>query len=196
MLDNKKYLKDVSALYSSANKVKKHIINELDKIDEKYRRLIAEEKKKLTEQLAVINAQLECFGALVPEEKDAAAAELEKEKEVKEKPASEVNLKIVDTIFPENNEEEAEEEKKEKEDEENAEDLNDAIEEEKGELNPLDAEEDAEWDERIQSGELKEVQFEESNTEEEGDPNKWPEFAKKELPVVEDTDWGDVDQWK
>ena len=195
MLDNKKYLKDVSALYSSANKVKKHIINELDKIDEKYRKLIAEEKKKLTEQLAVINAQLECFGALVPEEKDAAAAELEKEKEVKEKPASEVNLKIVDTIFTENNEEESEEEKKEEEDEDNAEDLNDTIEEEKQEMKEATADDFFAPEEIVESS-GNEVTFEESNTEDEGDPNKWPEFSKKELPVVEETDWGDVDQWK
>ena len=216
MIDNKKYLKDVSSMYSTAQRVKKYVVAELDKIDEKYRKIIAEEKKKLNEQLEVLNAQIKFYASIVnpeetPAEEKAEEAPAEEQKE-------EVEEKIQDTIFPENNEPD-EEEKKEAEDEEIAEDLNDAIQQEKGEMeeeNPvketqrqnenaeqaaprdLDAEEDAEWDQRIESGELKEVPFEQSDTQQQGDPNQWPEYEEKKEVAVQETadDWSDVDQWQ
>jgi len=202
MIDNKKYLKDVSSMYSTAQRIKKYVVAELDKIDEKYRKIIAEEKKKLNEQLEVLNAQIKFYAGIVnPEE---TSVEEKTEETPAEEQKEEVEEKIQDTIFPENNEE-SEEEKKEAEDEAIAEDLNNAIEEEKEEaqqeaLRDLDAEEDAEWDQRIESGELKEVPFEQSNTEEQGDPNQWPEYEEKKEEIPAQTveeDWGNIpDEWK
>lgn len=233
MIDNKKYLKDVSSLYSTAQRVKKYVVAELDKIDEKYRKIIAEEKKRLNEQLEVLNAQIKFYAGIVNPEEIPAPEESESKAE--QTPAVEEEPVITDTIFPENNESEevvesdpvaedagepagvpdagipssdavaadkpaesSEEEKKELEDEDMAKDLNGVIKKEKSdkEKSDLDAEEDANWTERIESGELKEVAFEESNTETEGDPSQWPEYQEKQKPAVQETadDWSDV-QW-
>ena len=109
MIDNKKYLKDVSSLYSTAQRVKKYVIAELDKIDEKYRKIIAEEKKNLNEQLEVLNSQIQFYASIVGAGEKAEEAPVEEQKE-------EVEEEIQDTIFPENNEP-AEENKEESEDE-------------------------------------------------------------------------------
>ena len=196
MIDNKKYLKDVSSMYSTAQRVKKYVVAELDKIDEKYRKIIAEEKKKLNEQLEVLNAQIKFYAGIVnPED---APAEEKTEETPAEEPKEEVEEKIQDTIFPENNVEEKEEtdeerhERFEKEDEEMAEELQEVIEEEEQEL--------------ADAGPEVQKEFIESNTQEEGDPNQWPEYEEKqelasvegmkEIPVMEETEWGDIEDWK
>lgn len=194
MIDNKKYLKDVSSLYSTAQRVKKYVVAELDKIDEKYRKIIAEEKKKLNEQLEVLNAQIKFYAGIVSPEETPAPEESEPKTE--QTPAVEEEPVITDTIFPENNEpEETAEPTPVAEDA--GEPAGDTFPDEPAPApKDLDAEEDAEWTERIESGELKEVAFEESNTETEGDPSQWPEYQEKQKPAVQETadDWSDV-QW-
>lgn len=194
MIDNKKYLKDVSSLYSTAQRVKKYVVAELDKIDEKYRKIIAEEKKKLNEQLEVLNAQIKFYAGIVSPEETPASEESEPKAE--QTPAIEEEPVITDTIFPENNEPEdiAEPDPVA---EDAGEPAGDTVPDEPAPApKDLDAEEDAEWTERIESGELKEVAFEESNTETEGDPSQWPEYQEKQKPAVQETadDWSDV-QW-
>lgn len=205
MIDNKKYLKDVSSLYSTAQRVKKYVVAELDKIDEKYRKIIAEEKKKLNEQLEVLNAQIKFYAGIVSPEETPASEESEPKEE--QTPAVEEEPVITDTIFPENNEpEEVVEPAPVAEDAgESASvptDGEPATGDEPTDGAPaktavdLDAEEDDEWSQRIESDELKEVAFEESNTETEGDPSQWPEYQEKQKPAVQETadDWSDV-QW-
>lgn len=194
MIDNKKYFKDVSSLYSTAQRVKKYVVAELDKIDEKYRKIIAEEKKQLNEQLEVLNAQIKFYSGIVNPEETPASEESEPKAE--QTPVVEEEPVITDTIFPENNEpEEVVEPAPVAEDA--GESAGDTVLDEPAPApKDLDAEEDADWTERIESGELKEVAFEESNTETEGDPSQWPEYQEKQKPAVQETadDWSDV-QW-
>lgn len=194
MIDNKKYLKDVASMYSTAQRVKKYVVAELDKIDEKYRKIIAEEKKRLNEQLEVLNAQIKFYAGIVSPEETPAPEDSEPKAE--QTPAVEEEPVITDTIFPENNEpEEIVEPDPMAEDA--GEPAGDTVLDEPAPApKDLDAEEDAEWTERIESGELKEVAFEESNTETEGDPSQWPEYQEKQKPAVQETvdDWSDV-QW-
>ena len=205
MIDNKKYLKDVASMYSTAQRVKKYVVAELDKIDEKYRKIIAEEKKRLNEQLDVLNAQIKFYAGIVSPEETPASEDSEPKAE--QMPAVEEEPVITDTIFPENNEPEETAEpapvaedagelagvpvdSKPASDEQSADGTSAKI------AADLDAEEDDEWNQRIESGELKEVAFEESNTETEGDPSQWPEYQEKQKPAVQETadDWSDV-QW-
>lgn len=99
MIDNKKFLKEISNILASAEKAKKVVLAEMDKVDEKYRKLADEEKKSLNEILANLNAQMKLYGPMVNQE---AAVETTPE------PAIEEEEKVVDTVFPENNEEEPE----------------------------------------------------------------------------------------
>lgn len=205
MIDNKKYLKDVSSLYSTAQRVKKYVVAELDKIDEKYRKIIAEEKKRLNEQLEVLNAQIKFYAGIVNPEETSASEESEPKAE--QIPAVEEEPIITDTIFPENNEpediaesapvvEDAGEPAGVPVDSKPASDEQSANGASAKTAADLDAEEDDEWNQRIESGELKEVAFEESNTETEGDPSQWPEYQEKQKPAIQETadDWSDV-QW-
>ena len=194
MIDNKKYLKDVSSLYSTAQRVKKYVVAELDKIDEKYRKIIAEEKKKLNEQLEVLNAQIKFYAGIVSPEETPASEESEPKAE--QTPAVEEEPVITDTIFPENNEPEDTAEPAPVAEDTGEPAGNTVFDEPAPAAKDLDAEEDAEWTERIESGELKEVAFEESNTETEGDPSQWPEYQEKQKSAVQETadDWSDV-QW-
>lgn len=190
MIDNKKLAKEFANIYASTNKAKQITVAEIGKIDEKYRRLAEEEKKNLNETVKMLDAQLEFYGNLLglntpaeqPQEKTPAVQEEVAPEVVEETEEVEREEKIVDTIFEENNEEaEAEEEP---EVETTAKDL--------------DAEEDAEWEERIESGELKQV--EPVQTDEFSDI--WPEESaapaeetedKKET-VEEEDEWPEMPQ--
>ena len=174
-----KIVKEYERIYSSISKSKKLIVADIDRIDEKYRKLAQEEKKSLTENLAILNEQLKYYESMLG--KNAVV-----EDTTVEEPKEEEEEKIQDTIFPENNEE-SEEEKKEAEDEKISEDLNNAIEEEKQEIVEQEA-----------SATEPESQFEESNTQEEGDPNQWPVYEEVEKAPAQTTtdDWGDIDDWK
>ena len=194
-----KLVKEFEKIRASLEKSKKLIVADIDKIDEKYRRLAQEEKKSLTENLSVLNEQLKYYDKMLGSNAEDAPVEDESV--------------IQDTIFPENNEDDSdkvcelpviEEEtitEKPVENEEEKEstasvsvsddsfppvadvavDWGTAESDKKEEKIDLDAEEDAVWDEKIESGELTEVK------------------EKKELPVLEinDDGWAEFpEEWK
>lgn len=111
-----KLVKEFEKIRVSLAKSKKLILADIDKIDEKYRKLAQEEKKSLTESLAVLNEQLKYYdkmldGKPVVEETSEESVD---DDTVEDAPKEEEKA-IEDTIFPENNEPEetsAEEEKK------------------------------------------------------------------------------------
>ena len=56
-----KLAKEFEKIRASLTKSKKLILADIDKIDEKYRRLAQEEKKSLTESLGILNEQLKYY---------------------------------------------------------------------------------------------------------------------------------------
>ena len=189
---------------------------ELDVIDEKYRKLIEEEKKSLKSQLAEATKQLKVWEKLFSSfdttmveealgyEVNSTADEIVEEPE----PV------VTDTIFPENNESEDTNEPTPVA-ESNVESAGVHA---GGESAPdgepavtgkdLGEEEDDEWNQRIESGELKEVPANEGITKEEviaEETTKEPEWddpfasnEKKEAPVLVDGDegWPVPEEWK
>lgn len=217
----KKEVETVKAMMDAYKASIDYAQSELEVIDEKYKKLIAEEKKSLKEQLATSKTQLKVWEKMFNNfDSTLVESVLGKFESTSTEPEEEE--KVVDNLFPENNEPEdiaepapvaedagepagvpdadipssdavdadkpaepSEEEKKELEDEAIAEDLNDAIREEKAEAetHDLDAEEDAEWTNRIESGELTEVEF---------------PAEEKKTPVLTTTEdgWMMLDEWK
>ena len=88
-----KLVKEFEKIYASLGKSKKLILADIDKIDEKYRKLAQEEKKSLTESLAVLNEQMKYYSTMLGNKVEEAVAEEQKDEEAA----------IEDTIFPENN---------------------------------------------------------------------------------------------
>ena len=172
---------------------------ELDVIDEKYRKQIEEEKKTLKTTLAEAKAQLKVweklfssFDSTMVQEAlgyEATATVEEEEQPTVEQTATveEAEPIVTDTIFPENNEPEEVVEPAPV-DEHAGESAGDPVPDEPAPApQNLDAAEDAEWDQRIESGELK--------------PVEWPEehpAEKKEVPVLVDGDdgWPMPEDWK
>lgn len=105
--------KEFQKIRASLTKSKKLIVADIDKIDEKYRKLAQEEKRSLTESLAVLNEQLKYYDKMLNGEpiadENVDADATEETPEVEEKEAV-----IEDTIFPENNESEEGEKQEEK----------------------------------------------------------------------------------
>ena len=88
-----KLVKEFEKIYASLGKSKKLILADIDKIDEKYRKLAQEEKKNLTESLAVLNEQMKYYASMLGNKTEEVNVEEQKDEE----PV------IEDTIFPENN---------------------------------------------------------------------------------------------
>lgn len=117
-----KLAKEFEKIRASLAKSKKLIVADIDKIDEKYRRLAQEEKKSLTESLAVLNEQLKYYDKMLGDEQVQEEPEAEEHEDfVQREPATdlpepkeEAEKPIEDTIFPENNEPEPEPIKEEK----------------------------------------------------------------------------------
>lgn len=102
--------KEFVKIRSSLAKSKKLIMSDIDKIDEKYRKLAQEEKKSLTENLAILNEQLKYYDKMLgtaPAEE--ATEEIEEAGTDNEVQQVEEEPVIQDTIFPENNEPEEQE---------------------------------------------------------------------------------------
>lgn len=166
---------------------------DLEYIDEKYRKLIAEEKKALKVNLAEYKVQMKQYEKMFSSFDATAVKEVlgDFESTVTEEPdavtettdsASEEQA-VFDTIFPDNNEEE------EAEDKEGEKEAVPVLAEKKD----LDAEEDAEWDERIESGEIKKVSQEDvvKTLEEAGFVNiEDVAEDKEEVPTLEDGEDG------
>lgn len=175
-----KLVKEFEKIRTSLAKSKKLVLSDIDKIDEKYRKLAQEEKKSLTESLAVLNEQLKYYDKMLNGEPivEEASDENAETEQAEEAPKEEKEAIIEDTIFPENNEPEETKEEKPVD---------------------LDAEEDAEWDEKIQSGEIKEVKSDIKDTFE-GWPESVDEKKQEEEPVpvitTDDNDWPIPEDWK
>ena len=151
-----KLAKEFEKIRASLAKSKKLILADIDKIDEKYRRLAQEEKRSLTENLGILNEQLKYYDNMLGgASENAEDASMDEQK-------SEEEPKIQDTIFPENNEPEEQEEAKETK------------------AADLDAEEDAEWKQKIQSGEIKEVNTDAVVTEDVPQPEQKEKGLTKE----------------
>lgn len=96
MLD-KKVTKEITNLLTSSDKAKKAISIEIEKIDAKYKALAEKEKSKLSDMLKSIEKQMESYKALL-----GLNDEIVDEVEEVENPVEEEE-KVVDNLFPENN---------------------------------------------------------------------------------------------
>ena len=172
-----KLAKEFEKIRASLSKSKKLILADIDKIDEKYRRLAQEEKKSLTESLGILNEQLKYYDNML-----GGVAENTEETSVEEQKPEE-EPKIQDTIFPENNEPEEPEKQEE-------------VKETKA-VDP-DAEEDAEWEQKIQSGEIKEVNTDAVVTEDVPQPEQTENatVAVEDIPQLNEPDWNDPNNVK
>lgn len=154
-----KLAKEFEKIRASLTKSKKLILSDIEKIDEKYRRLAQEEKKNLTESLGILNEQLKYYDKMLGNKAEVEeTADSPDTQEEPEEPA------IEDTIFPENNEQEEEtvnsdevipeeepesivEEEESEAEPEKKDDLNDIWPEENTEEKPEEEKKDSEEDE-------------------------------------------------
>ena len=90
-ITNKKLIKNFKNILSSSIAAKEIVQAEIDKVDEKYRKLAEAEKVELNRQMTALNIQIENYSALVGESTEETEATATEEK-------------VTDTIFPENNE--------------------------------------------------------------------------------------------
>lgn len=218
--DNKKLLKEFAAIYAASNRAKQAAVAELGRIDEKYKRLAEEEKKSLNELVESLDKQLAYYGPLLGNDPEVKAPKTEEpviEKgpsdEPEKQPESEEEPVIQDTLFPENNEPD--------ENEAPAEpapvaegpgepagvpaDGEPAPAEQPADGAPaktakdLDAEEDDEWNQRIESGELKEVPSSASQPEpspEAVSEEEWKAAPGDEDPASEEDPWPSMpEEW-
>ena len=175
-----KLAKEFEKIRTSLAKSKKLILADIDKIDEKYRRLAQEEKKSLTESLGILNDQLKYYDNMLGDVSETVEEAPVGEQNTEEEP------KIQDTIFPENNEKEQEaSEEQEEQKEADAEKVPDT-----------DAEENAE-PEQDKSDETKEAEVNTNAvaTEDVAQPEQTrsAELAVEDIPQLNDTTWGDSD---
>ena len=98
-ITNKKLLKNFKTILASSISAKEILTSELDKIDEKYRKLAEAEKSDITEQMAILDDQIKLYSAFLTDTTQENAAE--------EATSVEEDV-VVDTVFPENNVEEEE----------------------------------------------------------------------------------------
>ena len=95
-ITNKKLLKNFKTILASSISAKEIVASEIEKVDEKYRKLAEIEKADLNAQLKALDAQIVNFQNILGSDSE----------DVEETPATEE--KVVDTVFPENNVEEEE----------------------------------------------------------------------------------------
>lgn len=194
--------KEFSKIYTSCNKAKQGAIAEIGKIDEKYRKMAEEEKKQLTELVKNLEEQMKMYAGYLGLGKGDEATETlepapaEEMPDMTAKKEEEAEPVITDTIFPENNEPEEVAEPAP---------VVEGADESAPALNNLDAEEDAEWDKRIESGELKEVEQPEWTSTDpaedwpvEEQPEEKKEEEKEPILVTDDeTGWPEFPaDWK
>ena len=99
MIENKKFAKQLKTIISSSEEAKKIAEAELQKIDEKYKALAEQEKRSIRQQIDMLDKVISSF-----------AQTNEAEPVVEETPVApeaEAPAEIVDTLFPENNEQES-----------------------------------------------------------------------------------------
>ena len=103
-----KLAKEFEKIRASLIKSKKIILADIDKIDEKYRKLAQEEKKSLTENLSVLNGQLKYYDSMFVSNEGEMKEVEEEPEEAEEEEKEEEEETVKDTLFPDNNEEEEE----------------------------------------------------------------------------------------
>lgn len=159
MIDNKKFLKEISNIFTAADKAKKVVLSEMDKIDDKYRKLAEEEKKQLNSILANLNEQIKLYGPMVNGDKDTPVVT----EETTSAPEEEM---VVDTIYKENNDDPFAEENVE----EVAEETTEAVEEAGSNLP---------WPDAVVTEDVPESE----DTEEETEENARPADISEEWPI-------------
>ena len=101
--ENKKLIKEINTIIASSTKAMEITRQEIEKVDAKYKALADKEKADLEKLLKMQEGQISAYKSMVcftdEPEKTANGVVKETEKEP-------VEEKVVDTIFPENNEEE------------------------------------------------------------------------------------------
>lgn len=109
--ENKKLIKEINTIIASSTKAMEITRQEIEKVDAKYKALADKEKADLEKLLKMQEGQISAYKSMVcftdepkaPAEETASGVVEETEKEP-------VEEKVVDTIFPENNEDETSEE--------------------------------------------------------------------------------------
>lgn len=100
-LTNKKLIKSYKAILTSSLNAKSILESEVQKVDEKYKLLAEQEKKDISEQLKALDAQIDMYNKLIGEPECPVDSEDTVDTSVEEAPV--VEDKVVDTLFPENN---------------------------------------------------------------------------------------------
>ncbi len=99
MIENKKFAKQLKAIISSSEEAKKIAEAELQKIDEKYKALAEQEKRSIRQQIDMLDKVISSFAQTNEAEPVVEEAPIT--------PEAETPAEIVDTLFPENNEQES-----------------------------------------------------------------------------------------
>lgn len=107
--DNKKLIKEINTIIASSTKAMEITKQEIEKVDAKYKALADKEKAGLEKLLKMQEGQISAYKTMVcfTDEPEAPVATNKAVEEAEKEPVEE---KVVDTIFPENNEEDTEEE--------------------------------------------------------------------------------------
>ena len=100
-----KLAKEFEKIRTSLNKSKKFILADIDKIEEKYRKLADAEKKSLMDSLSVLNDQLKYYDAMLGNQDNAVVDESDSEAEefTDNDNLPSADEAVVDTVYPENN---------------------------------------------------------------------------------------------
>lgn len=99
MIENKKFAKQLKTIISSSEEAKKIAEAELQKIDEKYKALAEQEKRSIRQQIDMLDNVISSFAQTNEAEPVVEEAPVA--------PEAEAPAEIVDTLFPENNEQES-----------------------------------------------------------------------------------------
>ena len=103
-ITNKKLIRSFKSILSSSIAAKEIVLSEIEKVDEKYRKLAETEKSDLNDQLKVLESQISLYSSFFDEEdntQEEANVDLPKPVEPEAEPE-----KVVDTIYDDNNIEE------------------------------------------------------------------------------------------
>ena len=151
------------------------LVKQAEKVDEKYRKLAEEEQKDIKEALQYYRGLREELIAR-RDSLGVEAAVVDKKTTAKKLKEAEEKEEVTDMLFPENNEEEV------------VEPVKDQTEEPEQDL---DAEEDADWEEKIESGELTKVEPEETVEVE----DVWDEAEEEEPEQPEEEEESEDEGW-
>lgn len=184
-----KLTREFAKIQSSLNKSKKLILADIEKIDEKYRKLAQEEKKNLNDSLSVLNEQLKYYKKMLGDEAEIISDDVaEEDVDTPKEEFAEQELEedvIEDTIFPDNNPVEDKKETEPVKEGMTTEDIVSGLEAagvvalDKVIKEETETEAKSDIEEFVEEKELP-------------DPDKNDESVIEDIPEVKDTDWSDV----